>query len=152
VLRLVSLRRARRQVRPPLALPELLAQEPAPGARRGDLAAVGRAGPEPADPSHEEARSVSESTIVWRKHEIWPERRAHVRLKRERWTDADWEAAKQLAVSAWEEPHGSQYERLFVFVAQEALFEHHCRRVEARLALEASHDAAWLLAVLDRTT
>jgi hypothetical protein len=89
--------------------------------------------------------SVSVDAAVWREHEAWLESRPRLRVERERWRDDDWAAAKQLAVAAWDE------RELFLFVAQRALFEHHCRRVEARLAFEAGHDADWLLGVLERT-
>jgi hypothetical protein len=90
------------------------------------------------------------NAAVWQEHEAWLEQRPRRRVERDRWTDADWDAAKQLAVAAWDAP-GRDLRELYVFVAQRALFEQHCRRVEARLAFEASHDAEWLLGVLERT-
>jgi hypothetical protein len=94
--------------------------------------------------------NTSIATDVWREHEAWLERRPRLRVERERWTEADWDAARALAAAAWDEPRRHPCE-LFVIVAQRALFEHHCRRIEARFAFEAGHDAAWLLAVLERT-
>jgi hypothetical protein len=92
---------------------------------------------------------VSESidAAVWREHEAWLERRARLRVERARWSEADWEAAKRMAVAAWERDQGD----LFLFCAQRALEEQHCRRVDARLAVEARHDADWLADVLQRT-
>jgi hypothetical protein len=94
--------------------------------------------------------SGSVDAAVWEEHAEWLERRPRLLVERDRWTDGDWDAAKRLAVAAWDEP-GRDLSELFVFVAQRALFEHHCYRVDARLAFEASHDPAWLLTVLERT-
>jgi hypothetical protein len=94
--------------------------------------------------------NVDVDAAVWQEHEAWLERRPRLQVERDRWTDGDWDAAKQMAAAAWDAP-GRDARELFLFVAQRALFEHHCRRVDARLAVEASHDAAWLLAVLERT-
>jgi hypothetical protein len=91
------------------------------------------------------------SELVWRNHELWLESRPRLRAKRDRWTDADWGAAKQQAETVWDKLGRERYERLFVHVAQRALYDQHWHRVEERLAFEARHDAAWLLGVLERT-
>jgi hypothetical protein len=92
---------------------------------------------------------VNESidVLVWREHERWLHDRPCRWIARERWTDADWLAARCAADEAWDR-HRSN---LYVYDAERALREQHYRRTDARLAFEVSHGVEWLLGVLART-
>ena len=84
---------------------------------------------------------------VWREHEQWLERRARLRVERERWTEVDWATARLAADAAWDAcPDG-----LYLYAAEQALRERHYERTHARLAAERRRGVEWLLDVLERT-
>jgi hypothetical protein len=87
------------------------------------------------------------SELVWREHEQWVKRHALMLVARERWTDFDWNAARDLADAAWD-AHRSN---LYLFDAERALREQHYRRTDARLAAEARFDVEWLIGVMRET-
>jgi hypothetical protein len=87
------------------------------------------------------------SELVWREHEQWRQRHTILIVARERWTDEDWTAARELADTAWD-AHRSN---LYLYDAERALREQHYRRTAARLAAEARLDADWVIGVLKAT-
>jgi hypothetical protein len=87
------------------------------------------------------------SELVWREHERWFKRHALMILARERWTDEDWTAARELADTAWD-AHRSN---LYLYDAERALREQHYRRTAVRLAAEARFGVGWLIGVLGAT-
>ncbi len=83
---------------------------------------------------------------IWREHEQWLEQRPRRQIERERWTAAEWLAAKQSADAAWvSNPSG-----LYVYAAEYALRKVAHRRIEKRLAAEAAHGPSWLCGLLER--
>jgi hypothetical protein len=87
------------------------------------------------------------SELVWREHEWWLERHALLTVARERWTDSDWTAARELADVAWD-AHRSN---LYLYDAEEALREQHYRRTASRLAAEELFDVDRVIGVLRAT-
>jgi len=87
------------------------------------------------------------SDLVYREHQEWRKRRSRVARERERWSDADWIAARTLADAAW----GAHQANLYVYDAERALREQHYWRTSARFAAEARLDVDWLLGVLEAT-